>query len=104
LGNSNGGPQNVFYGSRGTFNSDSWTFTGEGGGEDRLQEPVKVAPDKVQTHLENWIQCIRANNPKTNADVHAGYAHSVASIMGYRACESGKRITYNAASRQMQES
>lgn len=99
LGNDNGGPPHVFYGTRGTFDTDSWTFSGAGGGDDKIQEPVIVTPVESPTHLENWIQCIREGNKKTNADIHAGYAHSVASIMGYLACETGQRITYHPDTR-----
>ena len=71
------------------------------GGEVALavQEPVTVTPIEAPTHLENWVQCMRDGNPKTNADIHAGYAHSVASIMGYLACETGKQITYHSGIR-----
>ncbi len=99
LGNSNRGPENTFYGTRGTFDTASWIARGEGGGEDKIQDPIKVEPEPGVGHVENWIECIRANNPKTNADIHTGYAHSVASIMGSLACDTGDRMMFDRENR-----
>ncbi len=103
LGNANGGPQNVFFGTKGTFDTESWTLRGDGGGDEKIGTPLTVEPEKAPGHMENWLQCIREKNRKTRADVHAGYAHSIASIMGARACETGRRMIYNAQSRTITE-
>ena len=103
LGNSNGGPQNVFFGSRGTFDTNSWTASGEGGCEGAIAEAVKVEPAETTSHMENWVQCMRKNDRNTNATVHEGYAHSVVSIMGAMACANGTRYTYDHDTRTIKE-
>ncbi len=104
LGNSNGGAQNVFYGSRGTFDTASWTATGEGGiDKERIEEPVKVEPEEAVSHMENWVMCMREQNRATRAPVQAGYAHSVASILGAQACARGTRLVYDHEKRIIKE-
>ena len=103
LGNAEGGPQNVFLGSKGSFDTDSWTARGAGGCEGHIEEPIKVDAEPTVSHMENWVQCMREGNRKTNADVHAGYAHSVASIMGARACETGRRMVFDPERRTIAE-
>lgn len=104
LGNANGGPQNVFFGTKGTFDTASWTAQGDGEGADGIKTPIKVEAEPALGHMANWLQCIRANHRQTYADVHAGYAHSVAAIMGARACETGARLLYDAATQTIKES
>jgi predicted dehydrogenase len=104
LGNSNGGAQNVFYGSRGTFDTAAWTATGAGGIEkDAIKKDIRAEAAPTVSHMENWLMCIRENNRNTNATVHHGYAHSVASIMGALACADGKMYRYNAETRTISE-
>lgn len=97
------GAENVFFGTNGMFDTSTWTARGEGGGKDALKEPVKVPEAAPSSHIANWLDCIRAGNVKTNADVHAGWAHSVASIMAARACASGRRMVFDAAKREIAE-
>ena len=47
LGNKHAIPEVIFYGTKGTFDTESWTARGEGGGEGALATPVTVeAPKK----------------------------------------------------------
>jgi predicted dehydrogenase len=106
LGNGNPAPEIVFYGANGTLRcpfsaTPSFTATGEGGGVHKLKQPVSSTPVSSPSHLENWFDCIRAGNRKTNADVHAGYAHSVASIIGSQACDTGRRVTFDPRARSV---
>ena len=98
LGNNYPVPYVTFYGIRGTFDINSWTARGEGGGEGALIEPVtvKAFPKKDLTleHMRNWLECIRSRKDP-NASIEAGYAHSVASIMCFEALETGKRQKYD---------
>ena len=103
LGNAHGGAQNVFYGTKGTFDTESWTARGDGGCEGKIEAAIKVEPAETVAHMENWVRCMRENDPKTNATVHAGYAHSVASLMGQLACQNGRRYVYDAQSRTIKE-
>ncbi|MDO8540613.1 MAG: Gfo/Idh/MocA family oxidoreductase [Opitutaceae bacterium] len=94
------------YGTNGTMHcpfspTDTFVAIGDGGGKDRLRAPVTATPVKISGHMENWLECIRANKVQTHADVHAGYAHSIASIIGAAACESGRRVRFDAKARRM---
>ena len=94
LGNSRRyGAEVIFYGSRGTFDTTSWTVVPEGGGNDRVAEPVKSKPEPCSGHMENWLECMRSGK-ETNAPIRVGYYHSLMAIMAYRAMESGRRQRY----------
>ncbi|RJP21976.1 MAG: gfo/Idh/MocA family oxidoreductase [Candidatus Omnitrophota bacterium] len=95
LGNSKSGPEVTFYGTKGTFDTARFTAVGEGGGQDKLTEPVKVVPQKGEDHVQNWLQCIRTRETP-NAPVQLGYAHSVMGIMCYKSWKYGNRFCYDA--------
>jgi predicted dehydrogenase len=101
LGNASTVPEVMFYGTHGTFDTKTWTARGDGGGPDRITEPVTVPePPRVEgdPHLANWIQCLRSRETP-NAPVDVGYAHSVASIMCLEAWTTGRRQVFDAAAR-----
>ena len=56
--------------------------------------PVSLS-DNSKYHLDNWIDCMRARNPKTNGHIHTGFWHSVASIMATRAYREGKKLYWD---------
>ena len=108
----------IFYGTKGTFDTESWTARGEGGGEGALATPVTVEPPKKEAapasagaanaassgqldqrvegegHVRNWIECVRSRKTP-NAPIDVGYAHSVMSIMCFKAWDSGRRQVYD---------
>jgi predicted dehydrogenase len=94
LGNNKPMPEAAFYGIRGTFDTSSWKATGEGGGDEKLKEEIPVKPKAGVSHMQNWLECLRTRRTP-NADIRAGYAHSVASIMAFLAWESGRRQIYD---------
>ena len=94
LGNSCGRPEATFFGLRGTFDTASFKATGRGGGQDKLTEEVGITPQPDVNHMRNWLECLRSR-AQPNAPVQAGYAHSVASIMGFLAWETGQRQVYD---------
>jgi predicted dehydrogenase len=96
-------PENIFFGANGTFDTESWTARGEGGGKEAIKDPIKVDAAPSTGHIENWIDCIRTKNVKTNADVHVGYAHSVASFLGSLACDTGRRMAFDSEKRAIKE-
>jgi len=102
LGNNYAMPEAAFYGIRGTFDTSSWKAIGEGGGVDKLKEEIPVKPKPGVNHMENWLQCLRTRETP-NADIRAGYAHSVASIMSFLAWESGHRQIYDPKKEEIQE-
>jgi predicted dehydrogenase len=127
LGNSLPVPEAIFYGTRGTFDTQSWTARGDGGGEGALDKVVTVPkpqgggsaaaaagptavpaglaqPDQRvegESHVRNWIECVRSR-ATPSAPIEVGYAHSVASIMCFKAWESGRRQVFDPARRTIQ--
>lgn len=121
LGNNKPVPEVIFYGTRGTFDTQSWTARGEGGGRDAIKQPVTVpavgnAPATASTtasanlspelqqndqrvsgesHVHDWLECVRSRRTP-NAPIAVGYAQSVVSIMCLKAWESGRRQIYDA--------
>ncbi len=102
LGNNKPMPEAAFYGSHGTFDTSSWKATGQGGGTGKLKEEIAVKPKQGENHMENWVQCLRSRKTP-NADIRAGYAHSVASIMAFLAWESGRRQLYDPEKEEIKE-
>ena len=118
LGNKHAIPEVIFYGTKGTFDTESWTARGEGGGEGALATPVTVEPPKKEAapasagaanaassgqldqrvegegHVRNWVECVRSRKTP-NAPIDVGYAHSVMSIMCFKAWDSGRRQVYD---------
>jgi predicted dehydrogenase len=133
LGNNHPVPEAVFFGTRGTFDTESWTARGAGGGKDALAAPIvvpkPVTPAATSTaaakqdgnggtgaqdtglaqldqrvegdgHVRNWLECVRSRKAP-NAPIEVGYAHSVASIMCFKAWLSGRRQIFDAARREI---
>jgi predicted dehydrogenase len=48
----------------------------------------------TSAHMRNWMECVRSRK-KANADVYAGYNHSIAVIMTTAALRTGKRVTFD---------
>ncbi len=48
----------------------------------------------TDAHVLNWMECIR-NRKTPNADIWAGYYHSIANIMTTAALRTGKKITFD---------
>ena len=56
--------------------------------------PVNVSDDS-KFHLDNWIDCMRARNLKTNGHIHTGFWHSIGAIMATRAYREGKKLYWD---------
>lgn len=124
LGNNHAIPEVVFFGTKGTFDTKSWTARGEGGGADALKDAITVPSASAiseaggtsqptaltpgqndprlrgDEHMVNWLECIRSR-ATTNAPVDVGYAHSVASIMCFQAWNAGRRQLFDAGTREI---
>jgi len=115
--NSAGDVKELYFSNAGSLNLDTNEVTAEGGLSARsaaemgmqanLLEPFTLEnAAKIETsantgsdpmtslHMLNWMECVRSRK-KPNADVVAGYNHSVANIMGRTAYETGKRVTFD---------
>lgn len=51
-------------------------------------------PEMVQAHMLNWTECLRSRK-SPNANIDAGYNHSVALCMTIAALHSGNRVTFD---------
>jgi hypothetical protein len=51
-------------------------------------------------HVRNWLECVRSR-AQPNAPIEVGYAHTVASILCFKAWETGRRHVYDAAKREI---
>jgi len=126
LGNNHAVPEAVFFGTRGTFDTQSWTASGEGGGSEALAHAVTVpkpGSDRApaggsgspaggpvegqldqrvggEGHVRNWIECVRSR-ARPNAPIEVGYAHSVASILCFKAWETGRRQVYDPGRKEI---
>lgn len=60
--------------------------------------PAMPTGEIDEPHPRNWIECVKARK-QPNCDIHAGYAHSVACIMGFLAAQSGQRQRYDPVAR-----
>lgn len=121
--NSAGGVKELYFSNAGSLNLDTNEVTSEGGLSERsagemgmkenLLEPFTLSnATKVETsantgsdpmtslHMLNWMECVRSRKTP-NADVVAGYNHSVANIMGRTAYETGKRVTFDDAKQEV---
>lgn len=125
--NESGGTKEIYYSNGGTLNLDTNEVTPEGGLRENhakamglqanllpkmaLSEVIKVetsantgSDPMTSRHMRNWMECIQANNPKTNAPVRVGFNHSIATLMTMTALQTGRRVTYNEVKEEIEVS
>lgn len=91
------------YGTNGMFTEAGFVFNGTGGrGDKQIKEQIKVQPEPNESHVGNWIECMRSRK-QTNAPIEIGYQHSVACILGYQALITGKKMKYLPTLRRIVE-
>ncbi len=89
------GNRNLWFGEKGIFDGDRLVFLPEGSrNPDRLAEPRKIEPSRLNSHTDNWLQCLRSRQTP-RADIQAGFSHAVAGTMAAAALETGRRITFD---------
>jgi len=93
------------FGDEGVLDMTTWTapvLSADGGakrrGNIRGKVPVKdvARPD----HFLDWLQCLRSRQAP-NASIDAGYQHGVAGLMAVQSFETGQRMVYDAAKREI---
>lgn len=115
--NSAGGTKEIYFSNAGELNLDTNMITPNGGLTERhasamgmkpnllpemsLAEQIKVetgadtgADNLTSSHMKNWMESVR-NRKKPNADVMAGYNHSIANIMTTAALRTGQFVTFD---------
>lgn len=121
--NDAGGVKELYYSNGGTLNLDTNKVTPEGGlkegpakamgkqafllPEMSLAEAAKVetaadtgADNETSANMRNWMECVRSRKTP-NADIEAGYSHSVALCMTIAALHTGQRITFDDAKQEV---
>jgi predicted dehydrogenase len=121
--NSAGDVKEIYYSNAGTLNLDTGKISHEGGlrrnhaeamsmKENLLPESTLAETARSETgantgvdsdtsaNVRNWMECIRSRNG-TNADINAGYNHSVALCMTIAALRTGRRVTFDDARQEV---
>jgi predicted dehydrogenase len=122
--NSAGDVKEYYYSNGGMLNLDTGRVTPEGGLTEehakamgrpafRLPEATLAeAAGRVATgantgadpdttaHVLNWMESVRSRR-KPNADIEAGYNHSIALVMTIAAMQTGRKATFDAARQQV---
>jgi predicted dehydrogenase len=115
--NSAGGTKEIYYSNGGALNLDTGKVTATGGLREREAAEMNVKPNllpemtlaeaagvetsantgldsETSANVRNWMECVRSRKTP-NADIRAGYSHSVALCMTIAALQTGKRITFD---------
>ncbi len=115
--NAAGDVKELYFSNGGTLNLDTGKITPDGGlrpnyatamgmkpnllPEKSLAEVAKVetaadtgADNDTTANMRNWMECVRSRKTP-NADIEAGYSHSVALCMTIAALHTGQRITFD---------
>ena len=115
--NAAGDVKEYYFSNGGMLNLDTGKVTSEGGLTERMAAQMKMKPNmlaerslvdetpKPETadaggdsdttaNMRNWMDCVRSRKTP-NADVEAGYSHSVALCMTIAALHTGQRITFD---------
>ncbi len=106
--NSAGGTVEMYYSNWGTLNLGTGKITGDGapdehkspGSRQLAAQDIPNAGSSESDHMPNWLTCLRTRKAP-NADIEAGYAHSVALSMAIRALHTGKRVTFDPANHEI---
>jgi predicted dehydrogenase len=122
--NSAGGTKELYYSNGGTLNLDTGKVTPEGGLTKSYAEAMGMKPFLLESesllaevvraetaantgvdqmtlaHMRNWMECVRQRKTP-NADIRAGYNHSVALCMTIAALHTGKRATFDDAKQKV---
>jgi hypothetical protein len=61
---------------------------------DNKLPPVSLSDDS-KYHLDNWIDCMRERNFKTNGNINTGFWNSIAAIMATRSYREGKKLYWD---------
>lgn len=120
--NSAGGVKELYYSNGGMMNLDTNKITPEGGLAEReakvmglkanLLAPFDLPGARVETsantggdpqtvaHVKNWMECVRSRK-QPNANVVAGYNHSIACIMCTAALRTGEKASFDEVKQEV---
>jgi predicted dehydrogenase len=122
--NEAGEVKELYYSNGGTMDLDKRTVSSEGGLQQQYASEMKMqanllpnislAPAAGHTatgastggdtdttaNVRNWMECLRSRKTP-NANIEAGYSHSVALCMTIAAIQTGKRVTFDDAKQEV---
>jgi predicted dehydrogenase len=122
--NSAGGVKELYFSNGGTMDLDKNQITSEGGLTEKLANEMDMksnllppaslvqaasttttaadtgADEMTVANVRNWLECVRSRKT-TNANIEAGYSHSVALCMTIAAIQTGQRITFDDTKQQV---
>jgi predicted dehydrogenase len=120
--NSAGGTKEIYFSNGGSLNLDTNKINSDGGlnagdakemnMQPNLLEPMDLPGFKVETsantgsdpmtnaHMKNWMECVR-DRKKPNADIMAGYNHSIATIMCTAALRTGQKALFDEVTQEV---
>jgi predicted dehydrogenase len=116
-------PTEIYYSNGGELNLNSNTVSPRGGLTKKLADEMGMQPnllpelslsvaeqvvasantggDKLTSaHIRNWMECIRSRQ-QPHAPVHAGYSHSIATIMTNAAARTGAKVTFDEKTQEV---
>lgn len=106
FGNDSGSTFKIF-GDTGVLDLQDWnnpklTPDGVRAKEAAVKEVTPVENIERPDHVLDWLQCLRSRE-QPNANIEAGYQHAVAVLMAMMSFDSGKRLVYDHAKREIRE-
>lgn len=87
----------TIHGTKGTLDALDGKLLREGG-KDTAIEDRAIEPFANESHMANWLNCIRSRKTP-NAPVETGHQHSITAIMAANALHTGQRQVYDRESR-----
>jgi hypothetical protein len=122
MGNEAGGTKEIYYSNGGSLDLDKNRVSAEGGlrqkyaaemgmaenllpalaleGESAATASSTGADAMTSAHVRNWMECVRSRKAP-NADIEAGYQHSLALCMTIAALHTGTRVTFDDAKQEV---
>ncbi len=122
--NSAGGVKELYYSNGGMLDMSKQTITPMGGLTAKSAAEMKMQPDllpsislvekaqsmetgdgtkvdaETSANMRNWMDCVRSRKTP-NADIEAGYSHSVALCMNIAAIQTGQKVTFDDKTQQV---
>ncbi len=122
--NDAGDVKELYYSNGGTMDLDKRTVSSEGGLQKQFASEMKMEPNLLPSvslansarhtstgantggdadttaNVRNWMECVRSRKTP-NANIEAGYSHSVALCMTIAAIQTGRRVTFDDAKQEV---
>jgi predicted dehydrogenase len=122
--NDAGDVKELYYSNGGTLDLDKQTVSSEGGLTKQYADEMGMQPNllpklslrettrKMATsadtgadpdtsaNMRNWMECVRSRKTP-NADIEAGYSHSVALCMTIAAIQTGRQVTFDETKQEV---